>query len=854
MKKVFSLLITLAMLISTIAIPVSASAEVSVWDGTTVDTVWAGSGTEADPYLISSAAELAGLSEKVWESINNVTGVSDESIPMNAPTDATEGALSHYNVYNNTYFKLTSDIDLDNKEWKPIGREGARFNGIIDGNAHVVKNVKVTLLYTGVGFFGATGRNTVVTNLGLENVDMKVAAGTYANGAGLQDYKEFGVSGHLQYLWGMGAMVGLVGGGAFTDCYVKNVKLENSTVGCGEAGVGGFFGNFRAIEQHAALTAKNCYVMNVDISADDAACGFLSNTDGEGLKNVKTRTFENCYVGGDVSLKSNGSSGTEITGFIRKIGNGTYTNCYSVADNFIATDALNTTATKETKVTNIANVSSYMNDDPFDPVNCGYPIFTWQTGCDVWDGTADTVWSGEGTESDPYLLTSAEELAGLASAIEALTLETADGGYSKYDPTHKLAYTGKYYKLTTDIDLANLEWVPIGRIGVKFDGKFDGGGHVVKNLKMTKEKSATGLFGAIGENAHIWNVGVDGIDIQTSIGSYNEHTDELYHNTQYGRIDRCYGFGGLVGQICPAANSSDITVKNCYVKNVLIKPTSKQMGCNGMGALVGNVLSVLTTNSANNYNKFYISDCYAEDVELWSHVDSAPIVGGVLASNYTGNSVACYPIIRNCYVKGDVDLYATSNAQPNGIPNSEKCYNFATLRGDATQCAVTNCFTSTNAYNNFSFSNSNENTQYPVYSVDPAVVSAALVTGDDRWSLDCAEIPTNDGYPVLGWERKWTVEDYPRSWYMSAGVSVDEENNLTGVKIVQSDADVPGTVIVAVYSGERFLGCVTATAVSGDVTLPAPIAVESGNTVKVFVWGSTIELNPLAEVYSTTIE
>ena len=68
--------------------PDTASAATSTWNGS-VDTSFSGSGTAGNPYVISSAAELAGLSQLV----NN-----------------------NSNWSKNKHFVLTTDIDLGSRE------------------------------------------------------------------------------------------------------------------------------------------------------------------------------------------------------------------------------------------------------------------------------------------------------------------------------------------------------------------------------------------------------------------------------------------------------------------------------------------------------------------------------------------------------------------------------------------------------------------------------------------------------------------------------------------------------------------------------------------------------------------
>ena len=86
-----------------------------------------GSGTETDPYKISSTADLNELAE------------------------GTEGRTA----YTNVYFKLTNDIDFQNGTFQCIGwgrntkTDGSafpvhRFNGIFDGDGYCIKNAKLT--------------------------------------------------------------------------------------------------------------------------------------------------------------------------------------------------------------------------------------------------------------------------------------------------------------------------------------------------------------------------------------------------------------------------------------------------------------------------------------------------------------------------------------------------------------------------------------------------------------------------------------------------------------------------------------------------------------------------------------
>ena len=90
MKKFITFALLAAMMLTMIVVGTSAAA----WDGTSVSTSLKGEGTEASPYLVESAADLAFLAKSVNEGTN----------------------------YAGKYLTQTADIDLGGKEWTPIGR------------------------------------------------------------------------------------------------------------------------------------------------------------------------------------------------------------------------------------------------------------------------------------------------------------------------------------------------------------------------------------------------------------------------------------------------------------------------------------------------------------------------------------------------------------------------------------------------------------------------------------------------------------------------------------------------------------------------------------------------------------
>lgn len=109
---------------------------------------------------------------------------------------------------------------------------------------------------------------------------------------------------------------------------------------------------------------------------------------------------------------------------------------------------------------------------------------------------ADSYAGGDGSKTNPYEIATAEQLAKLARDVN-------NGNTSQ-------AFLDKYFKLTADIDLSGGIWMPIGKYYNKgygngdnrlFFGKFDGNGHVIKNMHIqwegTEAWSAWGLFSTL---------------------------------------------------------------------------------------------------------------------------------------------------------------------------------------------------------------------------------------------------------------------------------------------------------------------------------------------------------------------
>lgn len=151
MKKFLSIVLTF-ILVASVTLTAAVfmiSAEdktADVWDGT-IATGFSGTGTgeEGNPYIISTGAELAYISDEVY----------------------------YGELFEGKYFKLGNDIDLAGRPFNPIGGQSNSyyFGGNFNGNGHTISGFNAvdskSATNTHVGLFGRVF-NGVVRNLTLK--------------------------------------------------------------------------------------------------------------------------------------------------------------------------------------------------------------------------------------------------------------------------------------------------------------------------------------------------------------------------------------------------------------------------------------------------------------------------------------------------------------------------------------------------------------------------------------------------------------------------------------------------------------------------------------------------------------
>lgn len=222
----------------------------------------------------------------------------------------------------------------------------------------------------------------------------------------------------------------------------------------------------------------------------------------------------------------------------------------------------------------------------------------------TWDGeTCDVYYDGSGTQSDNYLISSAEELAGLAYKTNVENDNLSD----------------KYFKLSKDINLQNNEWLPIGNIA-DFCGNFNGNAYTINNLCITDNTlESSGLFSTV--NGSINNLNINNGDINSDknvsilVGTLLQNSN-IINCSVSGNLTGSMNTGSLVG-----VNNGNVL--NSYsIASIDSKDTS--------GGIVG-------------VNNGYICNCYFAG--LSSNINTGGIAG---ISNISDIDNCYYSDTSNC--------------------------------------------------------------------------------------------------------------------------------------------------------------------------------------------------------------
>ena len=192
------------------------------------------------------------------------------------------------------------------------------------------------------------------------------------------------------------------------------------------------------------------------------------------------------------------------------------------------------------------------------------------------------------------------------AATKTYYLYSVDGlnWLSTESNTNSNQFSGYTVKLTSDVDMKNVAWTPIGTTKT-FMGTFDGGNKTISNLTVmvTDDKNSAGLFGNVIGN--IKNVKLSNVNIS---GHYKAGA---VVGSIYGNIENCHVDGG----------------------KILSTPNSQKNNANNVGGIVGYV-------SENSKTGYSVTNCTVNNLDITAYRS----VGGIAGRLMTGAKV------ENCVV------------------------------------------------------------------------------------------------------------------------------------------------------------------------------------------------------------
>jgi hypothetical protein len=271
---------------------------------------------------------------------------------------------------------------------------------------------------------------------------------------------------------------------------------------------------------------------------------------------------------------------------------------------------------------------------------------------------AATYGGGSGTTSDPYLISTPEQL----NMIGANSGDWAS-----------------CFKLMDDIDMSaytSMQYNIIGNKTTPFTGVFNGNGYVIRNLTYSTatEVNYVGLFG-FTNNATIKNLGVEDINLYTG----GRYAGGLVGYLYYGTITNCYSTGSVTSSYISSSNESyvgalveqqhsgaDTSYSNSGLV-ILSLPDPSSPNSSYAGGLVGFCYGTITysysmatvTSSANGPSSYrslagglvgylhygVITNCYSTGlVNSSAYTSDYSYAGGLVAGNHHGTISMCYSI------------------------------------------------------------------------------------------------------------------------------------------------------------------------------------------------------------------
>ena len=475
-----------------------------------------GAGTMRNPYIIKTVAQLRYL----------------------VTSDGTAG--KHYKLANDLYINDTTKKNwkvLNPQTWYGTNGQGATFEGTFDGDGHFIYGLYMNetpqkydnnnfIPYATALFPWVKGSATI------KNVHIR---SSYISGTGYA-----------------AAIVGYIGSGN-NDITVMGCSADTSVTIKGQTTGGLVGGGYKKLSLYYSYFTGTLQATAASVGRQNGLVGDIWYTDQEVVE---------CYTFEPSAYRPGYTPDLRFSLYATGVGSGVTT----------LTEAQMTGPAAKKNMADLDWDKVWTvkaGKTPHPKVIVGDPVFS------IYDeGEKGRVWSGKlaskfaggtGTEADPYIIETPEQMAYLVSLGEGGT-------------------AGKFFKLTADLkmnDAGYSGWQANARPWIStsadFCGHFDGDGHVVSGLYFDGTAREMALFPCAGGGAVIEKVGltrsylvskIGGTTVETYVASFIGYCRNL-RDGQFPVVSQCFAdtsvyleghfVGGLV-----CGSPFAFTIDNCY--------------------------------------------------------------------------------------------------------------------------------------------------------------------------------------------------------------------------------------------------------------------------------------------------
>lgn len=614
------------------------------------DSSWGSNYSSSDAFTVTTGAELAQLAYMV--------AYEDKS-------------------FENKTITLAADLDLSAHFWLPIGTvQASSFKGSFDGAGHTIKGIYIngTRAYCGLfGYIdgGARIKNIKITDSNINadsqytgaivgySTDCKIENCSVASSVEItstrvpssgQDAATGGLVGRLSggstELWGC-ISAAFVNGKEKVGGLVGEV-VSSHVVSCLYTG--------SSVEAPESTTTRAALFGNIN-GGDYLYYNLYTNSALDGKNSQDKRGYTITLPSGVTLNFGSPANSYDVSG----ISYYTYSNYGSTNYSLIAYEGLMYCASDQrieftfsAPLGYVVNSSVTASAGTLSENEGTYELLTTNSDCII-SATAElTEWVGEGTgtEANPYLIKTCDDLRWMACYTNA------------ENSNH---YTGKYFKLANNIVFDGTEnnYTTIGNSASRpFSGTLDGQGYTISGINISADGNQ-GLFGAV-RNGTIKNVKLSNSTITStssaSVGGIVANVSRYSLDdfpTQLVTTENCHvandvalqagnNVGGILGN--GNTNTGGVTIKGCTSGASLVTTGNDA----GVGGIIGSCGFDQTSATGNLY--VTIQDCL-----YYGNAVSGNRKGGIIGTLSAGSSYSKTDFSNNFY------YYPLNNGELKGV-------------------------------------------------------------------------------------------------------------------------------------------------------------------------------------------